>query len=328
MTYEPYQEILDCLEQPAFLVRDGEIVIGNARSAEAEEALRRCLQDGIPEGVQAIADAQWNFSLRPCRDAVLVLASAYEPPQDAMQEAAKTLRTALAGLYSSVHSLLPSLEEQDNPRTRQQTAALNQTLHQLFRLAGNMETAAVEKLTPHMERMDLRDFLEQLYQAAAPLCAVTGKQLHLRLPLTKDAIFTSADRQMLERAVLNLLANAMRTSAENITLRLYTANHRAVIEVQSPCDEETANLFGNSADPMASPELGLDIVRRIAQCHGGTLMFRPLEHTAMLTISLRRASFPLRTVQTVYDYSGGFDHVLLELSDVLPAAVYRSIDTE
>lgn len=321
MTNNPYQEILDCLEQPAFLVRDGAILLRNAKSSAAEEALCACLQNGIPEGVQTIADAQWNFSLRPCGDAVLVLASPYAPPQDAMQETAKTLRTALAGLYSTVHALLPSLEEQDNPRTKQQTAALNRTLHQLFRLVGNMETASAETLVPHMARLDLRDFLENLYHTAAPLCTVIGKQLDLHLPRTKDAVITSADRQMLERAVLNLIANAMRASGDRITLRLYTANHHAVIEVQTSCDDTEEN-------PLTGAELGLDIVRRIAQCHGGTLMCRPLEHTAMLTVSLRRTAFPLRTRQTAYDYSGGFDHALLELSDVLPSTVYQTLDTD
>lgn len=332
MAYSQYREILDCLDQPAFLVKNGEIIFGNAQDSDAEEALRTILMDSIPQDVQTIADERWNFSLRPLQDAVLVLASPNELPRNMMRDTAKALRTSLAGLYSMVHALLPSLEEQDNPRTRQQTAALNHNLHQLFRLVGNMETASTETLIPHMERLNLVEFLEQLYSAAAPLCALTGKRLILQLP--DSPIRTTADRQILERAILNLISNAIRASGDGdtVTLRLYTADRRAVFEVQNHTEADNifSNLFQPTDETMPFAGLGLEIVRKTAKLHGGTLMFRPIENgiAAMLSISIRQVSTPLRSVQIAYDYTGGFDHLLLELSDILPPAVYQSLNID
>lgn len=325
MSYEQYRDILNCLDQPAFLVQNNAIILQNSKSLDAEQALQTLLQDGIPEHVEKIAAERWDFSLRPLGDVILVLAKPCNPPPDTMQSIAKALRNSLAGIYSMVHALLPTLEEQDNPKTRQQTAALNQCLHQLCRLSSNMETVSAEQLIPGMERLDLSEFLEQFYASAAPFCTLLGKQLILQLP--DSPICASADRQMLERAMLNLLSNAIRASESesSITIRLYSMNHCAIFAVQNCTDTALSELFDSNGETSAFAGLGLDVVRKIAQLHGGTLMFSPLENgiSAMFSISLRRGSNPFRSAQVSYDYAGGFDHMLLELADVLPPAAYQ-----
>lgn len=330
--YDEYRDILDCLEQPAFLVQNGKILFGNAQCAAAETSLCTLLQEGVPPDVQTIADAQWDFMLHPIQDFMLVLAMPHTLPLDVMQTTARSLRTALAGMYSMLHVLLPALAEQEHPRTRQRITTLNHYLHQVFRLVGNMEIISSENLTPNLEALDLCDFLKQLHTTVTPLCALIERQLKIQLP--NAPIYAVADPQMLERSILNLISNAIRFSKDTgaIILRLYHTDRHAVIEVQNTAASGVtlADMARVSAAPLsaASDELNLDVVRKTAQIHNGALMFRPLNDgiAAMFSLPLRHSHAPLRSARVSYDYAGGFNHVLLELSDVLPTAVYQSMD--
>ena len=72
--------------------------------------------------------------------------------------------------------------------------------------------------------------------------------------------------------------------------------------------------------------LGLPLCRRIAEGHGGRLMLRSAEgEGTTVTVSLpqkRSADGGVRDVP--FHYAGGFQSVLMELSDALPYRAFRA----
>ena len=70
--------------------------------------------------------------------------------------------------------------------------------------------------------------------------------------------------------------------------------------------------------------VGLSLCRRIAQGHGGMLVAESaVGKGTAFTLSLPNArSTDLSLSDRRFDYAGGFDHVLMELSDALPSRAF------
>lgn len=327
-----YRELLDCLEQPAFLVRDNEIVLRNNQATLAEQDLVTLLSNGQLQAPAVAACGSWNYTLRPFRDTILVLAS--QPPRlNPALTTALSLRKSLGDLFGTTASLLPYLEEHGDTGMNQWAAELNRSIYRLLRMAGNLDTLSAEQLNPQKTRVELTGLLQDLEKAVSYLCTQAG--VHLTTELPERFLWVMADRQLLERALLNLIANAIRfsTSDSSITLRLSRCQDQAVIEILNT-GEQLASLEGildryacGPADPKHGVGLGLPLVRRIAQLHGGVFLFHALDHGASATLAL-----PISTSTTLtfcsptisYDYTGGFNHYLVELADVLPSNSFHS----
>ncbi len=69
------------------------------------------------------------------------------------------------------------------------------------------------------------------------------------------------------------------------------------------------------------------VIRNAAACHGGTVLVDQPKAggtRVTLTLALRKAKKgTLRSPQFRLDYAGEWNHLLVELADVLPAEVYR-----
>ena len=74
--------------------------------------------------------------------------------------------------------------------------------------------------------------------------------------------------------------------------------------------------------------LGLALVRSAARIHNGTVLIdQPESVGTRVTVSIpiqQGSQTLLRSNVAMVDYAGGWNHGLLELSDVLPAHLYRT----
>ena len=317
---EAYREILNCLPQPACLLKDGAVLLQNAAAGNAFAAL---LQESVPQPPAVLTCGEWLYTLRPLGDLCLALAS--RAPQQGTD--VSFLRLPLSELFGSVSALMPSVEELEDPAIHMQAAGVNRSLYRLYRSISNLEFSSSEPMS-RFSQTDLTALLTEL-EAHIPQPCSGGVTVEAELPSRPVVVMT--DPQLLQRAVLNLLSNAIRHARRGSTVRLQLTKQqgRAMITVRNegtPADPDAVFGGAEKANWHGTAGLGLELVRKIMQTLGGTLLFRMPEDGTIATLALPAKSEEpccgcvLRCSH--FDGNGGFDTVLLELSDVLPAEVF------
>jgi signal transduction histidine kinase len=153
----------------------------------------------------------------------------------------------------------------------------------LTRLLNNvLDFSKIERGKKTYRRMpsSLAEIVEA--SARAMQYPLEQQQFTLTLDIEDDLPDANVDRDAIEQAILNLLANAMKYSGESreIDLRLKRANGKALIEVadrgvgidvdeQSKIFEQFYRVPNTNNDGIPGTGLGLTLVRHIAEGHGG-----------------------------------------------------------
>ena len=242
--------------------------------------------------------------------------------------AARDLRSPLSGLCVTAEALT----EKGAPEAPQ----LNRSLARMLRVVGNMSAAASPDF--HPELLDICALCREILGKAAAQLEAVPRCLRYQVP--DGAVYTLADPQMLERAVLNLLSNAAKFTAPNDTIScsLTRQGRMLYLTVQDTGMGIPEALRGSLfrrylrqpsiEDGRHGIGLGLVLVRSTAARHGGTVLIDSPGSTGTrvtMTLEIRQdVSRQLRSPFLRVDYSGERDHGLVELSDVLPAECYRA----
>jgi signal transduction histidine kinase len=153
------------------------------------------------------------------------------------------------------------------------------------RLTGMIESLIADAMndaldiTLRREPVDFAGLAREVTQANAPLAETKNQVLRARLP---DSLFICGDGERLREAMDNLISNAIKYSpvGAEIVVSVERTGDETLFAVRdfgpglSP--EDTGRLFGRfqrlSAKPTGgegSTGLGLSIVKRIAELHGG-----------------------------------------------------------
>ena len=349
-------EIVDLLHHPAFCVADGMIVKVNtaARQRTIEPGTR--IDDLIKTGSEEygafsggclyltleVSGADLGFSVirRNGFDLFRLEQDAENYELQAMALAARELREPLAGIMISADQLFPGSIQSDDPRTCEQVARINRSLFQMLRLISNMSDAgryATGDSLP-MEVKNVCALLDEVFAKAAALVEQAG--LHLEYTGIPEPIFCLINGELLERAVLNIISNALKftPAGGRIQAKLLRQGQKLCLSIQDNGagipEELRGTLFSRYArepgveDGRYGIGLGFVIVRSAAAQHGGTVLVdHPQDQGSRvtLTLSIRPGSDNLlRSPILRVDYAGERDHGLLELSDVLPSELYDS----
>lgn len=343
--------MLQLMPQPAFLVEKG--VISHVNDAAAAYFLQ--VGQGVDTMILSGAEEYTEFTqgslyltLSVCDKPVgacvtrlenadiFTLEQAEELPQlQAMALAAAQLREPLTGLMSLADQMLPAITE-ENAGLQTQAAQMNRRLYQMLRIISNMSDAAAysQNQPAAMESVEVCGFLEELFEKTAALAQASGIRLEYDLP--REVIFTLADTERLERAVYNMLSNAIKFASAGSVVHaaLVCKRKRLHISVTNDHPGPQGNIFSrflrepSLEDPRNGVGLGMVLVRNTAAQHGGCVLVDQVEEGTRLTLSLpiRQADAAnLRSPVLRIDYAGERDHGLMELSDVLPAEAY-SVD--
>ena len=348
------EPILDGLQQPALLCADGKIEYANLA---AQRVLLRAdmeLAQLCGEQTDAVANRTGSVSIEvrwgqlcyqltasDCGDKTLLLLNPLERrtvSMTALHQVAASLRESLVGAILSADTLFPYLEEQEDERIQSATAAINRSLYRMVRglaLAGDCCALELGDLPLAPEETELCDFFARLAETAEGFCEENGIRLKLVLP---SKTFTgNIDRQLLERAVYNLICNAIAHTPEGgtITLKVDHAGDRVLVYVTDTGKGIDADILSVISDraghPGANAEglgFGLRLVRAIAEAHGGSMMIQSGDTGASVCFSMNlQRSGEENLVQSpaeCYDYTGGLDHAHVEFAGVMSDEDYDS----
>ncbi len=333
---------LDLIEHPAFCVKSGKIIACN-RSAvnrqfsEGQDIM--ALLDTHAETYEAFVDGLLYLQISV--DGTMYDATVTRTPDGDIfvldtrfsNDALQAMALAAQHLRNQLGSVMA--QAADSP----QNGGVMKGLYRLQRMLCNMSDIPLyrSKSAP-AETLELGSVVYEIVEKAAAL--LEDAQYRVEYRGIQDLLFTTGDREMIERAVFNLLSNAAKYAPKGSTLRvsLVKKERVALISVEdSGTGIDTglyATLFSRyMREPSISGGqdgigLGMALVQTVAAYHGGTvLVTKPASGGTKVTLSLslrtpKDVSFRSPIVSFT-DYAGGNDHGLLELSDVLPPKSYN-----
>ena len=348
--------MLDLIIRPAFCVENGVIVRLNKAAEglllEAGTPVRSLLATGETEYAEfnggclyltlALAGISQGASVVRMDgfDVFLLEDDGDQAELKAMALAAQNLREPLTGIMIMAERLFPALEKLDDPAVSEQAARINRGMFQMLRILGNMSDAGRYRNAAFFrkETLDITALMGDLFGKMALMCSHAG--IELRFTNLRERIYCLADSEILERAVYNILSNALKFTPKggHIDASLTRKGTRLYMTVQdSGCgipESQRGNVYSRFLrqpgleDSRQGIGLGMVLIRSAATAHGGTVLIEQPQDQGMritLTLEIRQSRDTLvRSPGLRVDYAGEWDHSLIELSESLPASLYRA----
>lgn len=346
------QNLLEMIDRPAFTVWDGIITQRNEMAKNRQIPLDIPVGKLMPEDCQAYQNYHGGILYltlqigwircgatvvrQDGQDIFLLDRDADQAQLQTLSLAAQQLRVPLSNVMTVADCLFPELSEETQ---KTQAAQMRHALFQLMRLISNMADA--ERYTgldaPNYENTELCTFLREIFEKADASLQDTHVSVQFSYP--DKPIFTIVDRERLERAVYNLISNAVKFSRPGgcVTATLTKSGKLACLTVEDQGDGISSHvqstLFHRYMREPAIEDsrfglgLGMTLVRSAAAIHGGTVLLEQANGTRVaMTLAIRKqAPGTLRSPQMrIGDYAGGRDLGLVEFSDSLPSSSYQT----
>lgn len=334
--------ILACLNQPAFVRDETGICLVNAAAArlglcvgtaQVPAELPAVGSDGCSVSC-SVGGLSWQAQVRPLEQWQLVILEPVEACDAALVgAAARAMREPLQQLSVMTAKLWPYLEEQEDEQIQQGTASISRGIHRMLRAVWNLSELALPESAGliRKKRVECRAFLEGLAAKVQPLVESTGRRLELICQNRR--FYALMDAELIERALLNLLVNAVQHTPEGgcITLRGMAQQKRCCFTVENEgkviSEAELSGLFDTYRHPdlalqSAGAGIGLAVVRKAAQTHGGSLLAQPNPGGGLqliLSVEMAEITFGEDTVCSPVQvtWNGGYDRCMTEFADVL-----------
>ncbi len=345
------QLMLSMMDQPAFSVKDDLVIYVNPAASRLPIAegtpISALLHTGAEEYAALeggclhlqlyVADHNHSASAMKLGDeTVFVLErEEFSHALQALALAAKDLREPLSNLIIAADHLY---RQNTGTGSHSDTALFNRSMHQLLRRIGNMSDAADFASTNRMEMTDAAALLQELVEKSSTLCEQSGIKLHLQN--LQQPLAMLMDREKIERAVYNVISNAVKHTPKGGTVDVSVSRHGSKLYISftdSGSGIPDGMLGSVYSQYLRQPTLedashgiglGMVIIRSAAIAHGGTVLMEQVSGGTRLTMTLaiRQKSGRFRSPIMGTDYAGGRDHGLLELADILPTSMYAKND--
>ena len=343
---EDFRKLLEWMARPAFFARDGRIRFANQAAKKrmiCEDSLLAPMLGGSREEFDALKEGTLSLTVQAGSRAyvataermgggALFLLSAEQEDEElrALALASQQLRLPLNQALTGTEALLGAADD----AARQQLAGVNRSLYQLLRIVLNMSDAYAS-CARNTELQDVSAVVQEVMDRSEVLFARVGVRLEFtNLP---QGILSCCDAAMLERAVCNLLSNALARvcPGDTVAASLTRRNARLYFTVKNPGGEKALPAapgafsrflrepgLENSRNGLG---LGLRLVQAAAAAHGGTVLMEPMPDGGMqvtMSLAIRQTGDTLRSSPLRIDYAGERDHELIEFSQLLPSDLY------
>jgi len=347
---------LELMDRPAFCVKGGVVVAANSASenymirvgmdvgelvAEHRQAYEEfesgCLYLSICTG-----DISVNASVTRTTecDIFLITQDAEDSELQALSLAAQQLRIPLSNVMTVADQLLSQLHDTGS-NTAQQAGQLNHNLFQLLRIIGNMSDAGSYQSLKSvgMETVDLTSVVDEIMEKVQAISENIG--IHIAYAGIPRSIFGLANPEKLERAIYNLMSNALKFSTTGSTIDVKLTNNENTLSL-TVCNTHSQvyddHSFWNRYRRKPSIEdsryglgLGMTLVSNVATAHGGTVLVdHPSETQTRVTMTIsivkENSDIVRSNILRMGDYAGGRDKGLLEFSEILSWDAYNDIN--
>lgn len=344
-------QLMELISKPAFCVKDGTVQYVNqaAKSMQVEvgtpiEAFLsedydayRSFQNGCLYVTVRIAGISCGASITKSDE--FDFFTLEDPTSNeqlrALSLAGQQLRIPLANLVATMYSICL-----ENSTILPYSDQIRRGIYQLHRMINNMSDAAcLGADTSTDETLDFGSIVSETIEKSAAFLKEAG--VAVRYKGLDHPVYTRVNRNLLERAIFNMISNAVKFSIPQspISVDLSQKGNKLYLSIcnqsKNPHPEMLANAFcsyqrkPSVEDSRLGIGLGMPLIRAAAQAHGGTVLIdQPDPECARvtLTLSIREPESPTTLCNPLtrfFDYAGGRDHALLELSEVLPSESYR-----
>ena len=346
------QNLLEMIDRPAFVVQKGIITEYNQMAKNRQIALKTPIAELLQEHAEAYTQYRGGILYLTLKigyiacgatvirqddnDIFLLDRDADQAQLQALALAAQQLRVPLSNVMTIADGLLPQLQEENQ---KVKASHMYRSLFQLMRLITNMADA--ERYTglnaPTFENTELCNFFREVTEKAN--AALESTKVTLCFSCPEMPIFTIVDRERMQRAVHNLISNAVKFShpGDQVTVTLSKSGKLACVTIEDCGDGVDSHVQGTLfhrymrepaiEDSRFGLGLGMTLVRSVAADHGGTVLLEQKDGTRVaMTMAIRKE--PNNTLRTpklrIGDYAGGRDLGLLEFSEILPASDYEN----
>ncbi len=194
-------------------------------------------------------------------------------------------------LRSPLISALYLLEQHNDPRVEQNIQHSLSMMDDLLHVA-RADSLSESQFTPLLMNAVIDNSLDQMLPQAL------SRNIRFDVDTVDDDLWIDGDAASLERAVSNIVSNAIKYSPEQTTVRIHLCaeNGHAVLTVDDQGVGIDPDMLGQlftrfKRDPSTSSQfkgigLGLALVSRVVSLHGGNVAASNIENGARITLAL------------------------------------------
>lgn len=347
------QNYLEMIDRPVFVVKDGIICQVNQLAASRQIHVGDPIEPMLEEHAQTYHRFQGEYlyltlkiGLGDCgasvirqedADVFLLDREVEEEQLQILALAGQQLRMPLSNVMIMAETLLPELQEK--PETKAFAAQLNKGLFQLLRIVSNMADGAYYQAGKlrNPETTECMRFLSEIVEKAQTMLA--DSSVRIRYDGLREQVCSVIDRQQTQRAILNLISNAVKFSPAGGCVLIHASVSGKYLQftVENQGDGINAQIMSSlfqryQREPAVEDSrhglgLGLMMIRSVAAAHGGTVLVEQHQGTRVtMTMAIRTDTHTdLRTpAMRIGDYLGGRDSALVELSEILPGSAFET----